>query len=242
MFWPRKKTTLWCVGYCTTSPQKRKLHAVAFFSIIRPVQSAPFLYFSRVLAFSVILLTGCAARAPLRFPPASTTPPPSAAIPLRVDSDSVLAWASEEPVLIVVDKVCRTLHLYQYGRLVRSYPVVLGRKLGRKLYEGDQRTPTGLYMIIDKDHHRRWSRFMLLDYPTGQDVHRYWQNVTAGVVPRRGGGYPGVGGEVGIHGTDYESFNRVGINWTLGCISLFNLDVQELYSLVQVGTLVYIKD
>jgi lipoprotein-anchoring transpeptidase ErfK/SrfK len=134
------------------------------------------------------------------------------------------------------------LNLYQYGHLVHSYPVVLGRKPGQKLYEGDQRTPTGLYMIIDKDHHRRWSRFMLLDYPTGQDVRRYWQNVAAGVVPRRGGGYPGVGGEVGIHGTDRESFNRVGINWTLGCISLFNLDVQELYSLVQVGTLVYIKD
>jgi len=51
-----------------------------------------------------------------------------------------------------------------------------------------------------------------------------------------------VGGEIGIHGTDHESFNRVGLNWTLGCISLFNLDVQELYAFVQVGTLVYIKD
>lgn len=163
-------------------------------------------------------------------------------MPLRVDSEAVLPWASEEPVLIVVDKGCRTLNLYQYGRVVRSYPVVLGRKPGRKLYEGDKRTPTGLYMIIDKDHHRRWSRFMLLDYPTEQDVRRYWQNVPAGMVPRRGGGYPGVGGEIGIHGTDREAFNRVGINWTLGCISLFNLDVQELYSFVQVGTLVYIKD
>jgi murein L,D-transpeptidase YafK len=120
--------------------------------------------------------------------------------------------------------------------------VVLGRKPGQKLYEGDQRTPTGLYMLIGKGHHRRWSRFMLLDYPTGQDVRRYWQNVAAGVVPRRRGSYPGVGGEIGIHGTDRESFNRVGINWTLGCISLFNPDVQDLYSLVQVGTLVYIKN
>lgn len=204
--------------------------------------SAPFRFLVRIFACSLVLLTGCAARAPLGFPPASTTPPPSAPVPLRVDSDSVLLWASEEPVLIVVDKVCRTLNVYQYGRLAHSYPVVLGRQPGRKLYEGDQRTPSGLYMIIDKDHHRRWSRFMLLDYPTGQDIRRYWQNVAAGAVPRHGEGYPGVGGEVGIHGTDHESFNRVGINWTLGCISLFNPDVQELYSLVRVGTLVYIKD
>jgi lipoprotein-anchoring transpeptidase ErfK/SrfK len=200
------------------------------------------MFVTRVLCFFIILCTGCTARTPLRFPPSPPSPPPSTTVPLKVDSDTLLPWASEEPTLIVVDKVCRTLNLYQYGRLVHSYPVVLGRKLGRKLYEGDQRTPTGLYMIIDKDHHRRWSRFMLLDYPSGQDIRRYWKNVATGVVPRRGEGYPGVGGEIGIHGTDHESFNRVGINWTLGCISLFNLDVQDLYSLVQVGTLVYIKD
>lgn len=191
---------------------------------------------------SIVLSAGCAARTPLRFPASSPPPPPPVTVPLRVDSEAVLPWASEEPVLIVVDKECRMLSLYQYGRLVRSYPVVLGRKPGRKLYEGDKRTPTGLYMIIDKDHHRRWSRFMLLDYPTEQDVRRYWQNVSAGTVPRRGGNYPGVGGEIGIHGTDRESFNRVGVNWTMGCISLFNLDVQELYAFVRVGTLVYIKD
>jgi lipoprotein-anchoring transpeptidase ErfK/SrfK len=200
------------------------------------------MFVTRVLCFFIILCAGCTARTPLQFPPSSPSPPSPTTVPLKVDNDTILPWASEEPALIVVDKVCRTLNLYQYGRLVHSYPVVLGRKLGRKLYEGDQRTPTGLYMIIDKDHHRRWSRFMLLDYPTGQDIRRYWKNVTAGVVPRRGEGYPGVGGEIGIHGTDREAFNRVGINWTLGCISLFNLDVQDLYSFVQVGTLVYIKD
>lgn len=134
------------------------------------------------------------------------------------------------------------MNLYQYGRLTRSYPAVFGRKSGKKMYEGDQRTPTGLYMIIDKDHHRRWSRFMLLDYPTEHDVRRYWQNIAAGAVPKRGDGYAGIGGAIGIHGTDRERFNRVGINWTLGCISLFNADVKELYNFVSVGTLVYIKD
>lgn len=162
--------------------------------------------------------------------------------PLRVDNETVLPWGREEPILVVVDKTCRTLNLYRYGRLVKTYPTVIGRKPGRKLYEGDRRTPTGLYMVIAKDHHRRWSRFMLLDYPTGHDVNRYWKNVSAGVVPKRGDGYPGVGGEIGIHGTDKEHFNRVGVNWTLGCISLFNPDVQELYTFVPVGTLVYIKD
>ena len=190
------------------------------------------------------LLAGCTVQ-PL--PQFALTPPPlpsplSATPKLRIDSEAVLPWASEEPVLIVVDKGCRTLNLYRYGRLTRSYPVVIGRQPGKKLYEGDQRTPTGLYMIIDKDYHKRWTRFMLLDYPTEQDIRYYWQNVSAGAVPRRGDGYAGVGGAIGIHGTDREAFNRAGINWTLGCISLFNPDVQELDAFVPVGTLVYIRD
>jgi lipoprotein-anchoring transpeptidase ErfK/SrfK len=97
-------------------------------------------------------------------------------------------------------------------------------------------------MIIDKDVHKRWSRFMLLDYPTEHDVHRYWENRAAGNIPKLGDDYAGVGGAVGIHGTDKEAFNRVGINWTLGCISLFNKDVNDLYQQVSVGTLVYIKE
>jgi len=215
---------------------------VAFFSIIRPVQSASFRHLTWALFLFALLFTGCMAQTPMRFPPSPPSPPPPATPPLRVDNEIVLPWGSEEPALLVVDKTCRTLNLYQYGKLAKSYPIVLGRKPGRKLYEGDRRTPTGLYMIIAKDHHRRWSRFMLLDYPTAHDVNRYWKNVSAGVVPKRGNGYPGVGGEIGIHGTDKETFNRVGINWTFGCISLFNPDVQELYAVVSIGTLVYIKD
>jgi murein L,D-transpeptidase YafK len=189
------------------------------------------------------MFAGCTVSHSPRFaPPVPLHPPPPPTPQLRVDNETILPWGKEEPVLIVVDKRCRTLNLYRYGRLVRTYPVVFGRKPGRKLYEGDQRTPIGLYMIIDKDRHKRWANFMLLDYPTEQDVRRYWQNVSAGAVPKRGGGYAGVGGAIGIHGTDREAFNRTGINWTLGCISLFNSDVKELSASVPVGTLVYIKD
>lgn len=184
---------------------------------------------------------------PPRVASVLSAPPPLVPSPvtpskLRIDNEVVLPWGQDEPVLIVVDKGCRTLNVYRYGRLTNSYPVVLGRQPGHKLYEGDQRTPTGLYMIIAKDYHRRWARFLRLDYPTEHDMRRYWKHVSAGLVPKRGNGYPGAGGAIGIHGTDIEAFNRVGINWTLGCISMFNADVKELYTFVPVGTLVYIKD
>jgi lipoprotein-anchoring transpeptidase ErfK/SrfK len=197
------------------------------------------------IIFLLIAFASCTIiKPPPRFAPDQQQPsrPPPLAVPTRVDNETFLPWAREEPSLIVIDKGCRSLYVYRYGRLMRTYPVVFGRKPGRKLYAGDQRTPTGLYMITGKAPHRRWTNFMLLDYPTEHDVHRYWQSILAGTVPRQGDGYPGVGSEIGIHGTDKETFNRVGINWTLGCISLLNADVKELYTLVPVGTLVYIKD
>jgi murein L,D-transpeptidase YafK len=198
----------------------------------------------RVFVISTVLgVAGCTVKSPPSFAPIPPSPSSSPApVPTRVDNDAFLPWASQEPVFIVVDKTCQVLHVYRYGRLLKTYPVVLGRNPGRKLYAGDKRTPIGLYMITGKAHHRKWTAFMLLDYPTEYDVHRYWQQVALGKVPKRGGGYPGAGSEIGIHGTDKENFNRLGINWTLGCISLFNHDMKELHTLAPVGTFVYIKE
>jgi murein L,D-transpeptidase YafK len=180
-----------------------------------------------------------------KAPPFLSTPEipiVSPTIPKRVDTDEVIPWISEERTFVVVDKSCGTVNLYRYGHLFKTYPAVFGRKSGKKIHEGDQRTPTGLYMIITKDNHSRWSRFMRLDYPNAHDKQQYWLNVANGKIPKQGNGHTGLGGAIGIHGTDNEAFNRAKINWTLGCISLFNKDVKELSALVSVGTLVYIKD
>ena len=194
-----------------------------------------------LLLLCSLLIGGCLKEPP--SPPAPPWPPPSPPLSRHIPEDeSGLPWGQEESFLIVVEKSCHKLNLYSYGRLVKSYPAVFGRKQGGKLYEGDMRTPTGLYIIIGKGYHSRWARFMLLDYPTEHNVRIYWRNITLGRVPRIGGRYPGVGGAIGIHGTDKEKFNRLGINWTLGCISLFNQDVKELYKQVPDGTLVYIQD
>jgi murein L,D-transpeptidase YafK len=193
------------------------------------------IFFIVVLLSSV--LTSCVSRPPSR--PAESTP----VTPLRqrVDTESVLPWASAESAVVVVNKACHTLHVYQYGRLTHTYPAVFGQNPGRKLHQGDRRTPLGLYTIIDKDPHPRWSRFMLIDYPSEEDRRRYREAIETGDIAKRVGN-PGPGGAVGIHGTDRESFNRTGINWTLGCVSLLSKDVKELDQLISVGTLVYIHN
>jgi murein L,D-transpeptidase YafK len=188
------------------------------------------------------LVVALAACNPLdRFRPVSVNvPPPASAF---ADDDDHLAWAEIEPYMIVVRKSCRTLDVYRYGTRVRSFPAVFGLNgSGRKLYEGDLRTPTGLYTIIDKRRHPRWRQFLLLDYPNVEDLHRYWLAMEAGGIPRRGDSYVSAGGAVGIHGTDNPGLNRRNVDWTWGCISLENGDVDDLAALVPVGTLVLIED
>ena len=195
---------------------------------------------------SIMLLVGLLSGSWVSCLPLHPSPPAPVElqnrIPQRVDREISLPWGQDEAVLLIVDKSCKTLQHYQYGKLIRTYPIVLGRKPGAKLYEGDRRTPTGLYMIIDKQHHPRWSRFILLDYPSPSDLHRHRIGVTQGHVPKRPDGYAGAGGAIGLHGTDEQFFNEVGFNWTLGCISLFNDDIRELHTTIPTGTLVYIKE
>ena len=49
-------------------------------------------------------------------------------------------------------------------------------------------------------------------------------------------------GAVGIHGSDKPGLNARGVDWTWGCISLQNADIDDLARLVPVGTLVLIED
>jgi murein L,D-transpeptidase YafK len=191
----------------------------------------------------VVVAVAVAACNPLdRFRPTTVNVPPPPPTALADDDDHV-AWAESERYMVIVRKSCGTLDVYRFGQRIRSFPAVFGLNgKGSKLYEGDLRTPTGLYMILDKRHHPRWRHFLLLDYPNVQDLHRYWLAMESGGIPRRGDGYVGTGGAVGIHGTDKPSLNRRRVDWTLGCISLDNDGIDELASLVPVGTLVLIED
>ena len=180
------------------------------------------------LALVVVSLAACAARRP--------QPPPAAeAVAVPVAPPQPERW-------ILVQKTAYTLSLYEGAQLLKVYPIVLGKDpRWAKLYEGDHRTPEGEYHIVKKYFHPYWSRFMLLDYPTSANEEIYAWSRTEGLLPERGSGVPGIGGAIGIHGAEDESLNERGINWTEGCVSLFNRDVDELYDLAPVGTRVVIE-
>lgn len=178
---------------------------------------------------AVVMVTGCTAPKRVEAPVGP---------PLVADEDR-LPWANDEPWFVVIRKSCRTLDVYQRGQRVRSYAAVfgLGGIRDPKLYEGDRRTPVGLYSIIEKRRHPRWGHFFLLDYPNERDTRNYWVALNEGAVPPGAG----VGGAVGIHGTDKPNLNRLNVDWTWGCISLANSDVEDLAALIPVGTPVLIE-
>jgi murein L,D-transpeptidase YafK len=140
---------------------------------------------------------------------------------------------------IIVDKSDYELTLFDSEKWLVIYPVVFGNDdQGDKLYEGDRRTPEGSFQVVSKRPHDKWDKMMMLNYPTAADYAKFNQRKAAGLIPSGAR----IGGSVGIHGTwpVDSSIDRMK-NWTLGCVSLKNEDVDDLYRRIGVGTQVTIR-
>jgi hypothetical protein len=149
-----------------------------------------------------------------------------------------LSWA------VSVYKKRHELDVYYKGRFFKKYDAVFGRNLdlGAKLWAQDRRTPEGVYYIEEKYRSARFEWFLRLNYPNLEDRVRYETMKVNGVVPvDRDGKSPLVGSAIGIHGTDVPILNAGHINWTTGCISVNNRDIEDLDRLLPVGTVVIIK-
>jgi lipoprotein-anchoring transpeptidase ErfK/SrfK len=144
---------------------------------------------------------------------------------------------------VTIFKKRHQLIVYYKGRTFKTYRAVFGRSFepGTKLWEGDRRTPEGVYTIVEKHRSRRWLWFLTLNYPNAIDRQRYDELRQSGELPSNDGHLVGVGGRIGIHGTDEPALNRGDVNWTTGCISVDDDDVEELKRLLPTGTVVIIK-
>jgi murein L,D-transpeptidase YafK len=143
-------------------------------------------------------------------------------------------------VSIVIDKTDYELSVYDDKGWYATYPVVFGNSsLADKKMEGDKNTPEGSFRIVNKRVHEKWSRFLGIDYPTDESRQKFNQRKQRGEIPANAK----IGGGIGIHGTwphEDPVVDRYK-NWTLGCISMKNADVKELYSYTGMGTLVTIR-
>lgn len=141
-------------------------------------------------------------------------------------------------VSILIEKSNHRLTLYYDQQPVKSYPVVFGDPQGDKRREGDRKTPEGILRIQDKYPHPKWSKFLWLDYPNAQSQCKHDRAKQRGEISLSSE----IGGEVGIHGVPVGADEWVSNqkNWTLGCPSLQRNDVDELYEVTQIGTIVEI--
>jgi murein L,D-transpeptidase YafK len=143
----------------------------------------------------------------------------------------------DKPTVIVVHKLSRKLTCYRGLTPLKTYPVVLGNDpYNDKLCQGDACTPEGVYRVRAKYPHPQWDSFIWLDYPNTRNWLKFSKAKKAGRIPPEAD----IGGEVGIHGTPDPYRNISGQNWTKGCISLLNKDLDEIYPLVNNKTLVVI--
>ena len=147
--------------------------------------------------------------------------------------------ADPAQISLLVEKSQYRLTVFYAGQPVTSYPMVLGgNPTGDKLHEGDERTPEGIYHIRDLYPHPDWSKFIWLDYPSPQAWREHfaakWNGELSWFLP--------IGGQIGIHGVpdggDHLISDRT--NWTWGCISLTNADVDDLYAVLKPGIVVEI--
>jgi len=143
-------------------------------------------------------------------------------------------------VYIIIDKSDYELSLYDEQGWYATYPVVFGNSsLSDKKMEGDKNTPEGTFHIASKRVHDKWHRFMALDYPTKESWEKFNQRKSKGEIPASAK----IGGSIGIHGTwPHEDFQIDRYkNWTMGCISMKNEDVEDLYKYVPIGTKIIIR-
>lgn len=135
---------------------------------------------------------------------------------------------------ILVDKSEREMTLYRHGHELRRFDISLGANpVGHKRYEGDRRTPEGVYTIDARNPNSSFHLSLRISYPNRRDA----KGARAmGLDP---------GGQIMIHGMPNNprspTLAKFAFDWTDGCIAVADDEMEEIWNLVEVGTLIEIK-
>lgn len=131
---------------------------------------------------------------------------------------------NHEITKIEVYKHKRKLIVYAGSKAVNEYTISLGlQPKGKKMKEGDEKTPEGNYYIDAKNDKSSCYKNLGVSYPNASDKANHY-----------------TGGLIKIHGLR-NGFGWVGkfhrfYDWTNGCMAVTNQEMEELYSNVPIGT------
>lgn len=167
----------------------------------------------------------------------------------------VFAATFPSDTTIQVDTKTKVLRILSGTTVLREYPnISIGRRgTGSVRYQGDDKTPLGIFYISWINADSRFNRFYGLDFPKtphalkALEQHRVTQWTFTEILDAqlRGDLPPQstqLGGRIGIHGVGIANAALQGqIDWTQGCIALTDQQISDLSQWVGVGTKVEIK-
>lgn len=162
-----------------------------------------------------------------------------------------------EDVSIIIDRKKFTLELYEGNVLIKSYRASFGRYLSdKKKLVNDGATPVGEYKVCEIIPQHKYYKFIKINYPNLEDAS---DALRKGIISQREFNklkfeyYYGdctsddtaLGGNIGIHGIGRLNFFFKNLpfvfNWTDGSIALSNEDIDEIISVIKIGTKIVIR-
>ncbi|MBF9204221.1 L,D-transpeptidase family protein [Acinetobacter pittii] len=147
-----------------------------------------------------------------------------------LSKEEILELIKTKPVTsIEVFKNQRLLLLKSNQDVIRQYPIRLGfNPNGHKHFENDGRTPEGIYSIDWRNSQSAYYKSLHISYPDAKDIAyaKQYNQPT--------------GGDIMIHGSVPKSLLSMPFSstymphkdWTLGCIAVRNVDIDEIWQLV----------
>lgn len=159
--------------------------------------------------------------------------------PTALTSAQIQSIRQNTPIDIIhVYKSQRYLVLQHQNKIIRRYPIRLGfSPIGHKVQEGDGKTPEGRYVIDWRNRQSSFYKSLHISYPNAKDQQNAQQ---LGVS---------TGGDIMIHGSATTKQVKALPNlmryfpqkdWTWGCIAVRNIDIDEIWQLVNNSTVIEI--
>ena len=133
---------------------------------------------------------------------------------------------------VVVNKGERRMHLLSGRTVLKSYDIGLGNEpVGHKQFEGDGKTPEGIYFIDRFNPNSAYHLSVGVSYPNPND--RLFAN-QFGMSP---------GGDIFIHGRGPEGNAKAPKmrDWTAGCIAVKDDEIEDVYAMLRGGVPVVIN-
>lgn len=151
----------------------------------------------------------------------------AAALALPGCASKFRTYDGPEVTRIVVMKTDRRMYLMHHDAVLRDFRIDLGfAPDGHKQFEGDGRTPEGRYTIDRRNPDSDFHLSLGISYPNERDREIA---SSMGMEP---------GGDIFIHGGPRRGVDRRGPDWTAGCISVTNREMEDIYAMVRDGTVV----